>query len=101
VTLRITLAPTEGRRTALRLEGRFTGADLPVLDSCVAGRDPEAIELDLSELRWLDPVAAERLGRLVASGARLIAISPFVERLLARPAPDSPPGPAPAQPPDR
>lgn len=100
MTLRITFAPADEGRTALRLEGRFTGSDLPVLDSCVAGRAPDAIALDLSELRWLDPAAAERLDKLVASGARLIAISPFVERLLARPAPDSPPAREPAQPPD-
>lgn len=102
MTLRITIGPTEEGRTALRLEGRFTGSDLPVLDACVAGRAPETFALDLSDLRWLDPIAAERLDALVASGARLTAISAFVECLLARPVSEAPtdrgePRPAPPE----
>lgn len=92
MTLRITSGPAEAGRIVLRLEGRFTGSDLPILDSCVAGRAPEDIALDLSELHWIDPAAAGRLDSLVASGAGLIATSAFVECLLARPAPDAPTG---------
>ncbi len=98
MTLRITLAPDEVGRTALRLEGRFTEGDLPVLEACIAGRAGAELVLDLSELRWLDAASARRIGRLVSSGARVVAISPFVERLLTGNDPGPPNGPPPGTP---
>ncbi len=89
MTLRITSRSNEDGLVVLGLEGRFTAVDLPVFEACLAGRAAAEIALDLSELRWLDSAAIERLDRLLGAGARLLAISPFVDRLLARAPGDS------------
>lgn len=82
MTLRITLASINETQTALRLEGRFTAPDLPVLESCLEQLGEVELMLDLAELRWLDRPAAARLVALIGEGARVLATSPFVEQLL-------------------
>jgi anti-anti-sigma regulatory factor len=90
VAFRITLQSIGDTPTVIRLEGRLSAADLPVLESCLAEVGDEAISLDMAELRWLDPTAIERLAELLRGGARVIASSAFVDHLLARTDQDSP-----------
>lgn len=82
MTLRITLRSSGTGQTRMQLEGRFRTADLAVLESCLAEVGSAALSLDLAELRWLDPPAVERLSALVRDGARIVATSPFVDRLM-------------------
>jgi hypothetical protein len=65
----------------LRLEGRLTSAEIPLLEESLAAARG-AVTLDLAGVRWLDARAAARLHALRAEGALLTACSPFVERLL-------------------
>lgn len=80
--LRITTSPGKSRRTAFRLEGRLTSAELDVLDACIGARRPARIALDLGELRWVDAAGLARLSALIAAGARVAACSPYVDQLL-------------------
>lgn len=82
MTLRITLRSIGGEQTLMQLEGRFRAADLAVLESCLTEVGKAELSLDLAELRWLDPPAVERLSALVRDGARIVATSPFVDRLM-------------------
>lgn len=88
---RISVQTIDGATTILRLEGRLGESGLPVLESSLAEIGDESFALDLAELRWLDPAAADRLASLLRDGADVVASSPFVDQLLARAAPDSPP----------
>lgn len=91
MAFRITLQSTGDATTLVRLEGRLGDADLAVLESSLAEVGDAAYSLDLAELRWLAPSAVERLAELLRGGATVVASSPFVDRLLARGEPDSPP----------
>jgi hypothetical protein len=77
---RITRSDADGT-PVLRLEGRLTSAEIPLLEESLAGARG-AVTLDLAGVRWLDTGAAARLHALRAQGAALTACSPFVERLL-------------------
>ena len=79
--IRIRSADQDGARV-IRLEGRLTAAELPLLEEAVASATAPLV-LDLAALRELDAPAAARLGALRSGGAVLVAGSPFVERLLA------------------
>ena len=91
MAFRITLQSAADATTVVRLEGRLGEADLPVLESCLAEVTDAAFSLDLAELRWIAPVAVDRLVELLRGGAEVVASSPFVDRLLARGDPGSPP----------
>ncbi|MBY0400061.1 hypothetical protein K2X89_07180 [Myxococcota bacterium] len=91
MAFRITLQSAGDGTTVIRLEGRLATTDLPVLDACLVEVGDEGVSLDLAELRWLDPKPVDRLVGLLHGGARVVASSPFVDRLLARSEPDSPP----------
>ena len=80
--LRITVERSADGRATIRLEGRFAATDLGVFEDCVARLRGEAFALDLAELRWMDPQVVERLSQRIAAGARVVASSPFLERLL-------------------
>lgn len=83
MTLKITIGAGDDSRPVVRLEGRLCAGDLAVFERVLAETASVPIGLDLSELRWIDPVAIERLVRLIDAGARVVASSPFVEKLMA------------------
>jgi hypothetical protein len=74
----------------LRLEGRLSQADLPILEACLEEIRDRPLTLDLAELRGLDTPAATRLAGLIRAGVAVVAASPFVERLLSQAPSDSP-----------
>jgi hypothetical protein len=90
VTLRITVVKVDRQTTQMRLEGRFTAADLPLLETCLEEHEGRTLVFDLAALRWLDEAAVARLSDLIGSGARVAATSPYVDRLLARIESDAP-----------
>jgi hypothetical protein len=90
LTLRITLESVGDSQAVLKLEGRFAASDLPVLESCLEQVGAVALLLDMRELRWLDPPAVARISELIEVGARIVATSPFVEKLIARGERESP-----------
>lgn len=89
MTLRITVERLAERKVRLRLEGRFAVADLAVFDDCLDELRELALELDLAELRWVAAPAVERIAELLRGGSRIVASSPFLDRLLVECLPDS------------
>ena len=92
MTLRITLQPMDSGQIVMRLEGRFRAGDLAVLESCLEEVGEDELRLDLAALQWLDPPAVKRLSELVRGGVRIVATSPFVDKLLFPDDPSSPVG---------
>jgi ABC-type transporter Mla MlaB component len=72
------------RTTTLRVEGRLTQSTVEQLtstaESCLAGRSN--LELDLSELRFVDHEGASALRKLARRGALLLGCSGFLHELL-------------------
>ncbi len=79
--IRILTVDEDGARV-VRLEGRLTAAELPLLEEAIAPARGLLV-LDLAALREVDGAAAARLSALRATGAALTPGSPFVERMLA------------------
>jgi ABC-type transporter Mla MlaB component len=78
MTIRLT-GPSDGM--TIRIEGRLTGADVPVLrGACNPAND--AVYLDLSELRWADADGIRALLSLSESGAELHGANSYVRELL-------------------
>lgn len=74
-------APDE---SAIRLEGRLTSPDLPLLEDALnAARERgDALRLDLSGLRSLDDESARHLAGVARAGVELLGASGFVTSLL-------------------
>jgi anti-anti-sigma regulatory factor len=78
MTIRLT-GPSDGM--TIRVEGRLTGADVPVLKG--ACRPANAtVHLDLSELRWADADGIQALLSLSEAGAELHGANPYIRQLL-------------------
>ncbi len=80
MTVRITHKP-DCHRTVLQVDGRLSSADVDELTREFADAQPPIV-LELSELRSVDSGGAEALLDLVAQGAALQGVTPYVELLL-------------------
>ena len=80
MTVRITPKPN-CQRTVLQVDGRLSSADVGELTREFANAQPPIV-LDLSELRSVDSRGADALLDLVAQGAELNGVTPYVEVLL-------------------
>lgn len=80
VPLRISKV-SEGRAVVLHLAGRLAGDGVPELEKAGEGAGGH-LRLDMSELRGVDGEGLDLLRRLVAAGAELVGVSPYLVLLL-------------------
>ncbi len=78
--LKITTTAT-GTVTAIRIEGELRREGVSELDTACGSVDG-SIGLDLSDLTTADAEGVRVLSNLLASGARLLAASPYIELLI-------------------
>jgi hypothetical protein len=69
--------------TALKIDGWLGSDGVPALLEACSEAEPPLV-LDLRDLRDAEPAGIAALRRIVASGARVDAISPYVELLLSK-----------------
>ncbi len=67
--------------TTLKVDGELTREGVAELEKACASVDGP-LDLDLSQLMKADAEAVQALKNLFASGARLVAASPYIELLL-------------------
>ena len=67
--------------TAIKIDGELTGEGVAELEKACASVDGP-IALDLSDLKRADAEGVRALRNRLASGARLLAASPYIELLL-------------------
>lgn len=82
MTVRITRLDEPGQ-TRLRIDGWLARIDLPELERACADRDGGLV-LDLTGLRDADSEALTRLRELMAAGAQLEGVSPYLALRLGR-----------------
>ena len=86
MTLRI-FEETKDNETVVALHGWLSAAEVEELTTVVAGKQP-SLRIDLAQLAGVDTAGLQALRRLRASGARFTGVSPYVELLMDRSAPD-------------
>src|SRR5262245_35317373 len=79
--LRISRADHEGL-TVLRLEGRLSGPWVDELRRVLADCRERTLELDLSDVPFVDTIGTELLRRLLAEGVAFRGCSAYVLELL-------------------
>lgn len=85
MTTRITKFENDERRTTLQVEGALHAADAEVLEktfSKVRAQHDHEIEIDLSNVTFLDTAGAAVLCRLQTLGAELIGLHFFTRKLI-------------------
>jgi ABC-type transporter Mla MlaB component len=83
MAVRITRS-AEGQSTLLRVDGRLTQDDVPALQAeCHSAQG--TLHLDLGNLTHADAAGVRALRALMEGGARLEAVTPFIELLLQEP----------------
>lgn len=85
MTTRITKTNSNQTKTTLRVEGSLHAAEAEVLEKTFAKLQSENghhIEIDLSDITFLDTDSAAVLARLQALGAELIGLNFFAQRLI-------------------
>ena len=85
MTTRITNFESNGTKTTLRVEGALHIEDAQVLEktfSTLRGKNGHQIEIDLSNITFIDSESAAVLCRLQALGAELIGLHFFAQKLI-------------------
>ena len=85
MTTRITKFESDKRRTTLRVEGSLHTEDAEVLEktfSKLRAQNVRDIEIDLSNITFLDTESAAVLCRLQTLGAELIGLHFFTQKLI-------------------
>lgn len=85
MTTRITKTNSNQTKTTLRVEGSLHTEEAEVLEKAFAKLQSENghhIEIDLSDITFLDTDSAAVLARLQALGAELIGLNFFAQRLI-------------------
>ena len=85
MTTRITKVESNQEKTTLKVEGSLHTEDAEVLErtfSNLRAQKIENIEIDLSEIRFVDTESAAVLCRLQSLGAELIGLHFFGQRLI-------------------
>jgi anti-anti-sigma regulatory factor len=85
MTTRITKLESEQKTTTLRVEGSLHTEDAEVLEktfSKLRAENNHHIEIDLSDITFLDSESAAVLCRLQALGAELIGLHFFTQKLV-------------------
>ena len=80
VTIRVSTT-TEGTTTQIRVEGRLADADVPDLRAVCESTDAPW-SLDLSGFRSADADGVRALRALLASGAELHGVDPYIRQLM-------------------
>jgi len=86
MTTRITKSESNQAKTTLRVEGSLHTEEAEVLEKAFAKLQAEnghhQIEIDLSDITFLDSDSAAVLSRLQALGAELTGLNFFAQRLI-------------------
>lgn len=85
MTTRITKSESKQRKITLRVEGSLHLEEAEVLEKTFAGLHAEnghKIEIDLSDITFIDSESAAVLCRLQALGAELLGLHFFAQRLI-------------------
>lgn len=85
MTTRITQLETSETRITLRVEGSLHNEDAEVLESTftkLRAQNGHQIEIDLSDITFIDSDSAAVLCRLQALGAELIGLHFFAQKLI-------------------
>ncbi|HKR22556.1 MAG TPA: STAS domain-containing protein [Pyrinomonadaceae bacterium] len=85
MTTRITKSESEQRKTTLKVEGSLHLEEAEVLErtfSTLRAENDREIEIDLSDITFLDSESATVLCRLQALGAELLGLHFFAQRLI-------------------
>ena len=85
MTTRITKFESDQTKTTLRVEGSLHTEDAEVLEKTFAklrAENSHDIEIDLSDITFLDTESAAVLCRLQALGAELIGLHFFAQKLV-------------------
>jgi anti-anti-sigma regulatory factor len=85
MTTRITKTESSQTKTTLRVEGSLHTEEAEVLEKTFAklrSENGHHIEIDLSDITFLDTDSAAVLARLQALGAELIGLNFFAQRLI-------------------
>ena len=72
---------SDGQRRVLRIDGRLTSQDVAELDKSFAAAGWPHV-LDLTNLQSADTVGVDKLRELIAHGAQLQGVSPYLQLLL-------------------
>lgn len=85
MTTRITKLESNRSKTTLRVEGSLHMEDAEVLESAFSNLRAEndhQIEIDLSDITFIDSESAAVLSRLQALGAELVGLHFFAQKLI-------------------
>ena len=85
MTTRITKFETNGSKTTLRVEGSLHTEDADVLENAFSklrAENVHEIEIDLSDITFIDSESAAVLCRLQALGAELVGLHFFAQKLI-------------------
>ena len=85
MTTRITKSESNGSKTTLKVEGALHTAEAEVLEKTFAKLRTEnghAIQIDLSDITFIDSESAAVLCRMQALGAELIGLHFFAQKLI-------------------
>ncbi len=72
---------TSGTVTTIKIEGELVSQGIPDLENACGSVDG-AVAFDLSELMKADEEGIQALKNLRDGGARLVAVSPYIELLM-------------------